>query len=169
MAVMVIHSRRICICERQAFAKPESEEENTMADNDGGTSGLGWFLAGLGMGALIGVLYAPKAGRETREDIANSALDAKQRAAELVEQGKQKAGEYVEQGKQYVEQGKQYVEQGKQQAADKGREYYEKGRNQWTQYVEKGKDLVNEQQAKVAAAVDAGKEAYVNKTVDSPV
>ena len=43
-------------------------------------------LAGLGMGALIGVLYAPKAGRETREDIANSALDAKQRAAELVEQ-----------------------------------------------------------------------------------
>ena len=147
-----------------------------MADNESGAGGLGWFLAGLGIGTLIGVLYAPKAGKETREDIANSALEAKQKAAEMVEQGKQKANEYVEQGKQYVEQGRQkaadLVEQGKQQAAasiDKGREYYEKGRSQWTQYAEKGKALVNEQQAKVGAAVDAGKDAYVNTTVDTSV
>ena len=31
---------------------------------------LGWFLAGLGVGAVVGILYAPKSGRETREDIA---------------------------------------------------------------------------------------------------
>ena len=75
-----------------------------MADNEGGASGLGWFLAGLGIGTLLGVLYAPKAGKETREDIANSAREAKAKAAELVEQGRQKANEYMEQGKQYVEQ-----------------------------------------------------------------
>ena len=147
-----------------------------MADNESGTSGLGWFLAGLGIGALVGVLYAPKAGKETREDIVNGAIEAKEKAAELVEQGKQ----YVEQGKQiaseYVEQGKQkaaeIVEQGKQQAKEsieKGREYYEKGRTQWTQYVEQGKGLVNEQQAKVGAAADAAKDAYVNTTVETPV
>ena len=62
-----------------------------MAENEGGTSGLGWFLAGLGIGALVGVLYAPKAGKETREDLKNSALEAKEKAAELVEQGRQKA------------------------------------------------------------------------------
>ena len=147
-----------------------------MAQNEEGSSGLAWFLAGLGIGTLIGVLYAPKAGKETREDIANSAREARDKAAELVEQGRQKAGEYVETGKQYVEQGKQkaadLVEQGKQQAAasiDKGREYYEKGRTQWTQYVEKGKGLVNEQQAKVGAAADAAKDAYVNTTVETPV
>jgi gas vesicle protein len=150
--------------------------EKTMADNESGASGLGWFLAGLGIGTLVGVLYAPKAGKETREDIANSALEAKQKAAEMVEQGRQKANEYVEQGKQYVEQGRQkaadLVEQGKQQAAasmDKGREYYEKGRSQWSQYAEKGKAIVTEQQAKVGAAVDAGKDAYVNTTADTPV
>ena len=91
-----------------------------MADNDSGSSGLGWFLAGLGIGTLIGVLYAPKAGKETREDIVNGAIEAKEKAAELVEQGKQKASEYVEVGKQYVEQGKQkaaeLVEEGKRQA-----------------------------------------------------
>jgi gas vesicle protein len=151
-------------------------QEKKMAQNEGGTSGLGWFLAGLGIGTLIGVLYAPKAGKETREDIANSAREAKEKAAELVEQGRQKATEYVEVGKQYVEQGKQkaaeLVEEGKRQAkesVDKGREYYEKGRTQWSQYVEKGKGIANEQQVKVGAAVDAAKEAYVNTTVETPV
>lgn len=148
-----------------------------MADNDNGSGGLGWFLAGLSLGALLGVLYAPKAGKETREDIMNGAREAKERADELIEQGKQKASEYADQGRQYYEQGKQkaaeLVEQGKQQAgayADKGREYYEKGRTQWSQYAEKGRNMVNEQQAKVTAAagaaVDAAKEAYSNTTVE---
>jgi gas vesicle protein len=163
--------------------KLKVEQEKTMAENDGGTSGLAWFLAGLGIGTLVGVLYAPKAGKETREDLANASRDAQARAAELVEQGRQKANEYVEQGRQYVEQGRQYVEQGKQKAAelveqgkqqasdsiDKGREYYEKGRTQWSQYVEKGKGLVNEQQVKVGAAADAAKDAYVHTTVETPV
>jgi gas vesicle protein len=147
-----------------------------MANNEGGANGLGWFLAGLGVGALIGVLYAPKAGKETREDLMNGALEAKEKAAELVEQGKQ----YVEQGKQiaseYVEQGKQkaaeLVEEGRQKAkesVEKGREYYEKGRTQWTQYVEKGKGLAQEQQVKVSAAVEAAKDAYVETKVETPV
>jgi gas vesicle protein len=144
-----------------------------MADNDNGSGGLGWFVAGLSLGALLGVLYAPKAGKETREDIINGAREAKDRADELIEQGRQKASEYAEQGRQYYEQGRQkaseLVEQGKQQAgayADKGREYYEKGRTQWSQYVDKGRDLATEQKAKVGAAVDAGTEAYTNTTLE---
>jgi gas vesicle protein len=148
-----------------------------MADNDNGSGGLGWFVAGLSLGALLGVLYAPKAGKETREDIINGAREAKERADELIEQGRQKASEYAEQGRQYYEQGKQkaseLVDQSKQQAgayADKGREYYEKGRTQWSQYAEKGRNIVNEQQAKVTAAagaaVDAAKDAYNNTTVE---
>src|SRR5436309_847853 len=117
-----------------------------MADNDNGSNGLGWFLAGLGIGALVGVLYAPKAGKETREDLVNGAREA-------MEQGRQKASEYADQSRQYYEQGKQraneLVEQGKEQACayvDKDREYYEKGRTQWSQYVDKGRSSVNEQQ-----------------------
>ena len=96
----------------------------------------------------------------------------------MIEQGRQKANEYVEQGKQYVEQGKQkaseLVEEGKKQAAasvEKGREYYEKGRTQWSQYVEKGKTLVRlaSRPRSGAAAVDAGKDAYTNTTVETPV
>ncbi len=47
---------------------------------------------------------------------------------------------------------------------DRGKEYYDRGRTQWAQYVEKGKGLIQEHQDKVSAAIDAGKEAYVNTT-----
>jgi hypothetical protein len=47
---------------------------------------------------------------------------------------------------------------------DRGKEYYERGRTQWAQYVEKGKGLVQDQQNKVSAAIDAGKDAYASTT-----
>jgi gas vesicle protein len=124
-----------------------------MSDNNNGTSGLGWFLAGLGIGALVGVLYAPKSGKETREDIVQASLDAKEKAAAYAQQSIDKANDYVAQGKQVAA---DYV--------DKGKEYYEKGRSQWTEYVEKGKTLVQSQQDAVQAAINAGKEAYATKT-----
>src|ERR1700746_1921563 len=94
-------------------------------DNDNGVTGLGWFLAGLGIGALVGVLYAPKSGKETREDLKARAVDARDRAAVLAQQGRERAAEYAEQGKQQFN---EYV--------DRGKEYYDRGRTQWSQYVE---------------------------------
>ena len=38
-----------------------------MSENSG--SSFGWFLAGVGLGALVGVLYAPRSGSETRDQI----------------------------------------------------------------------------------------------------
>ena len=111
-----------------------------MAD-ESSISGLGWFLAGLGIGALAGVLYAPKSGRETREELAAQAKDAKEKADQYVGQTKEQVNDYV----------------------DKGREYYDKGRTQWSQYVDKGKDFVAQQQDKVVSAVDAGKQIYQEK------
>jgi gas vesicle protein len=124
-----------------------------MADNECGTGGFGWFLAGLGIGALVGVLYAPKSGKETRDDLVAGALEARERANQLYEQGVCQVGQYAEQGKQVAG---EYV--------DKGKEYYDKGRSQWTQYVDKGKDLIQTQAEAAKAAVEAGKEAYVAKT-----
>ena len=127
----------------------------TTEDKQGGS--FSWFVAGLGLGALLGVLYAPKAGREVREDVANSARDGaeylKQRSREtadqvstLVEKGKAQVNDYVGQGKEYVERGRATVEQ----AVAQGREY------------------VQQQADKVTAAVDAGKQAYQTTTVVEP-
>jgi gas vesicle protein len=127
-----------------------------MSNSDNSSGGFGWFLAGLGIGALVGVLYAPKAGKETRDDLAAAALDARDRANQLYNQGIEQAGQYVQQGKQVAG-----------DYADKGKEYYDKGRTQWSQYVDKGKDLLQTQGEALSAAVDAGKEAYVAKTSEA--
>ncbi|MDQ1610049.1 MAG: hypothetical protein QOE16_2781, partial [Microbacteriaceae bacterium] len=36
-----------------------------MSDRNG--NGFLWFLTGLGIGAAVGILYAPQSGSETRE------------------------------------------------------------------------------------------------------
>ncbi len=128
-----------------------------MTTDDKQGSGFSWFVAGLGLGALLGVLYAPKAGREVREDVANSARDGaeylKQRAREtadqaavLVEKGKAQVNDYVGQGKEYIDRGRAQVEQ----------------------VVTQGRGFVQQQADKVAAAVDAGKQAYQTTTVVEP-
>jgi gas vesicle protein len=133
------------------------DQEKTMADNDSSVGGFGWFLAGLGIGALVGVLYAPKSGKETRDDLMQSAMEARDKANQLYNQGREQANQYVQQGRDALG---QYV--------DKGKEYYDKGRTQWSQYVDKGKDLVQNQTDAVSAAVDAGKQAYMSKTSETP-
>ena len=55
--------------------------------SDDRNSSIGWFLAGLGLGAAVGILYAPKSGRETRETLLSSADEGRefvtQRSREL--------------------------------------------------------------------------------------
>jgi gas vesicle protein len=119
-----------------------------MAD-DNRINGFAWFLAGLSVGALAGILYAPKSGRETREDLANNA---------------QKGKEYLRtRGKQVAEQVGTLVDRGKDQLGDyidRSKDAVGRGRAQWEDFVERGKSLVGEHSQRVAAAVDAGRQAY---------
>src|SRR5580700_10103127 len=98
----------------------------TMAENnDSGIGGFGWFLAGLGIGALVGVLYAPKSGKETRDDLVAGALEARDKGVQYYSQGKDQAQQYYQQGKEAVG---QYVDKGKEVAGeyvDKGKDYYD--------------------------------------------
>jgi gas vesicle protein len=65
-------------------------------------NGLSSFLLGLGVGVGIGMLFAPKAGHETREMIKNKAGEGtdyiKQRGSEL----KDSAAGWVDKGKEAV-------------------------------------------------------------------
>jgi gas vesicle protein len=100
-----------------------------MAEDSKG-QGLAWLLAGLGIGALVGILYAPKSGRETREDIAHGARERTEYLRTRTKQAVEQAGTLVD-----------------------------KGREQVGKYVERGGSLVDEQSNRVTAAVEAGREA----------
>jgi gas vesicle protein len=135
---------------RSGFSKNlGKKEKSVMAEDNGGVQGVAWFIAGLGVGALVGILYAPKAGRETREDLAQGAREGSEYLRARTKQAADQVGTLVDKGKEQVE---QYV--------GKGKEVVDRGRAQWEDFVEKGKNLVNDQTGRVGAAVDAGREAY---------
>ena len=111
--------------------------------------GFAWFLAGIGIGALVGVLYAPKSGRETREDLVSGAREGTDYLRTRSRQAAEEMGALVDRSKEQVN---EYVE--------RGREVVDRGRAQWEEFVERGKNAVADQTSRVTAAVDAGRQAY---------
>jgi gas vesicle protein len=89
-----------------------------MSDRDGNS--FVWFLAGLGLGALAGVLYAPRSGAETREVL-------RARAEEGREYVRSRAKEARDQAQQWADRGREAVSQQKEQfraAYEAGRQAY---------------------------------------------
>ena len=111
-----------------------------MAD-DNRINGFAWFFAGLGFGALVGVLYAPKSGRETRDDLATSTRQGKEYLRDRSKQVAEHVGTLVDRGKGQVSQ------------------YIDHGRTKWEDFVERGKSLVGEEKSRVAATIEAGSQA----------
>jgi gas vesicle protein len=79
-----------------------------MSDRDNGP-GFMWFLAGLGFGALLGVLYAPRSGRETREAIRNSASEGRDYIKHRGREARDTMNDWVERGKEVVGRQKEVV------------------------------------------------------------
>ena len=89
-----------------------------MSDNNG--NGFMWFIAGLGLGALVGVLYAPRSGNETREQILRSAEDGRDWASSRAREAREQANQWVERGKDVVRAQKEQIST----AVEAGRQAY---------------------------------------------
>jgi gas vesicle protein len=96
-----------------------------MSDRE--SNSLVWFLAGLGLGALAGVLYAPRAGNETRDVLRARA----------------------EEGRDYM------------------RSRAREARGQASEWVDRGRDVVNQQKDQFRAAYEAGRQAYQEATTET--
>lgn len=89
--------------------------------------GLPYFFLGLGVGVAIGMIFAPKAGAETRTMIRDRASEGgdylRRRGTEL----RESAGELVDKGKELVDKGKGLVDRQREHlnaAVDAGRQAY---------------------------------------------
>ena len=89
-----------------------------------GSGGALWFLAGIGIGAAVGLLFAPHSGEETRQILMSMA----------------------DEGREYV----------KKRAQD--------AREQAEQWAARGKEVINAQKEQLRSAVEAGRQAYREKT-----
>ena len=75
-----------------------------MSDRD--SSSFLWFLAGLGVGALVGVLYAPSAGSEIRETLRSKADECREFIKERARKTREHAADLVDRGREVAKQQK---------------------------------------------------------------
>jgi gas vesicle protein len=68
-----------------------------MADNQN-TGGLVFlsFIVGAVVGGVLGVLFAPKAGKETREDIGHAAGDVKKEIEKFTQQAMGRVDSFIQ-------------------------------------------------------------------------
>ena len=86
-----------------------------MSDRDGGS--FLWFLAGLSVGAVVGVLYAPRSGSEMRESLRSKADEGREFVREHARKAREQASDLVDRGREVAKQQK-----------DQFRSAYEAGR-----------------------------------------
>ena len=75
-----------------------------MSNND--SNSFGWFLAGLGLGALAGILYAPRSGDETREVLRAKAEEGREYMRKTARDAKDQASQWADRGRDAVNQQK---------------------------------------------------------------
>ena len=79
-----------------------------------------WFIAGLALGALVGVLYAPLSGDETRDLIGRKAEEGRDLVTRKASEIRHQAGDAVERGRQTVRRQRDQF----QAAVEAGRQAY---------------------------------------------
>ena len=91
-----------------------------MAENTG--SKVSYFLVGLGIGSLIGILFAPKSGEETREYLTQRAEEGKEYAQKKARELRERAEDLVDRGKHVAARQKESLSA----AVDAGRDAYQR-------------------------------------------
>ncbi|MBI3649492.1 MAG: YtxH domain-containing protein [Acidobacteria bacterium] len=139
-----------------------SREENSSA-----TDKLTFLLIGAGIGATLALLFAPKKGSELRSDIADytrkgidvaneGARQLGNRAGELYDTGRERAVDAYGQAREKV--GEVYGT-----AKERVGEVYGQARERVASSAESVTDLAARQKDQIAAAIEAGKQAYLEE------
>ena len=92
-----------------------------MKEEGNGATNLGFFLAGLGLGAIVALLLAPKSGKEAREFLAGKAEEGRDYMKSKAEDLRRQAEGAVEKGKDIVSKQKELLSA----ALEAGKQAYE--------------------------------------------
>lgn len=112
---------------------------------DGISTRLTYLLIGGGIGAILALLFAPKSGEELRGDIADATRKGIDRSREAAQQIGDRAGEYYE------------------ATRERATELYSQAAEKVGEVAQTARDVASRQTNTVAAAIDAGKKAYIEE------
>lgn len=106
---------------------------------------LTFLLIGGGIGAILALLFAPKSGQELRGDIADATRKGIDRSRDAAQQLGTRAGEYYD------------------STRERAAELYSTATEKVGEVAQSAKEAAARQTSTVAAAIDAGKKAYVEE------
>jgi len=109
------------------------------------SSKLTYLIIGGGIGAVIALLFAPKSGKELREDIADASRKGLEKGKEAASQLQERAGEYYETGR------------------EKATEFYQTAQGKAGEFSEKAKAAAARTANPFSAAIEAGKDDYTQE------
>lgn len=127
-----------------------------MSENNGDLL-KGLIIGGL-IGAVLGILYAPKSGKETREDIARKTED-------ILEKAKEEYEKTVAKSKMAYESAIKRLQELELSAKEK----VEEVEGKVTEFAKQGVETVQDNKNRLKMAIDAGIEAYREEKSDKPV
>jgi len=91
-----------------------------VSDNAG--SKVSFFLVGLGVGTLLGILFAPKSGEETREYLSAKAEEGRDYAQRKARELRERAEDLLERSKEIMSRQKESLSS----AVEAGKEAYQR-------------------------------------------
>jgi gas vesicle protein len=101
------------------------------------------LFAGIAIGTVVGILIAPKSGRDTRKDLI-------EKGEKIIEQSRENFEGFIEKSKSFAEAGKQKIEE----FVMMGEEVIEKGKSKAASTASKIKDIVKESKKAAKDAED---------------
>jgi gas vesicle protein len=69
-----------------------------------------FLFIGLGAGALVALLFAPKTGKQLRKDLRRTYEDAREAVENLTDEAKDRVGDIMERGADWVDAARERVE-----------------------------------------------------------
>jgi gas vesicle protein len=125
-----------------------------MANENNGSDKLVYFLIGAGIGAVTALLFAPKAGSELRADLADATKRGLDQARDTTRELNERANELYQTG---VERASDLAARSREAV----NELNTRSRETVSEITERGKELVNRQKSQIQAALEAGKQGYL--------
>ncbi len=125
-----------------------------MADENNGGDKLVYFLIGAGIGAVTALLFAPKPGSELRADLADATKRSLDQARDSTRELNERAAELYQTS---VERANDLAARSREAVTDLNA----RSRDTVNELTERGKELVNRQKSQIQAALEAGKQGYM--------
>lgn len=114
-------------------------------DETSASTKLTYLLVGGAIGAVVALLFAPKSGKELREDIADATRQGLEKGKEAATMFGERAGEYYE------------------VTREKASNLYHDAQDKVSEIGDKAKEAVAGAKNPFSAAIEAGKDAYIEE------